>query len=34
MSVDVGSAALLWGGILAVIIILVGAALAFGRRGR
>jgi hypothetical protein len=34
MSVDVGSTALLWGAILALILILVGAALAFGRRGR
>jgi hypothetical protein len=34
MSVDVGSTALLLGGILAVILILLGAALAFGRRGR
>jgi hypothetical protein len=34
MDIDVGSTALLWGGILAVILILVGAALAFGRRGR
>ena len=34
MSVDVGSTVLLWGAILAVILILVGAAVAFGRRGR
>jgi len=34
MDIDVGSTALLWGGILAMILILVGTALAFGRRGR
>jgi hypothetical protein len=34
MSVDVGSTALLWGGLLAVIVIVVGAAVAFARRGR
>jgi hypothetical protein len=34
MSVDVGSTVLLWGAILAAILILVGAAVAFGRRGR
>jgi hypothetical protein len=34
MSVDVGSTALLWGGLLVLISILVGAAVAFGRRGR
>jgi hypothetical protein len=34
MSEDVGSSLLLWGGLLAVLLILVGAALAFGRRGR
>ena len=34
MSVDVGCTVLLWGAILAVILILVGAAVAFGRRGR
>jgi len=34
VDVDVGATALVWGVMLAALLILIGAAVAFGRRGR